>query len=156
MNLRANRMSAEEASEIAGWTYEAPYEFYNNEPSPAMIRELMSEPYFTVYDAAAGPVPVGFFCSGNAAQVPNDAYPYSADYVDIGIDMRPDLTGKGNGGPFLAFVLEQIGQSFGERPFRLTVARFNQRAIRLYERFGFSRRHEFVKGSTTFIVMVRP
>lgn len=44
---------------------------------------------------------------------------------------------------------------FGKSSKRLTVAKFNERAIRLYEKLGFSRETEFLKGSTVFIVMVK-
>lgn len=40
---------------------------------------------------------IGFFCVGSPAQVPNDKYTYSQDFIDVGLGMKPELTGQGMG-----------------------------------------------------------
>lgn len=97
---------------------------------------------------------IGFFCVGSPAQVPNDKYTYSQDFIDVGLGMKPELTGQGNGTLFFTTVLNYINERFEEKPKRLTVAKFNDRAIRLYEKLGFSREAEIVKGTTEFIIMI--
>lgn len=77
--------------------------------------------------------------------------------IDIGLGLRPDLTGKGLG---LAFV--EAGLAFARKRFapRLFVLSFNKRAIRIYERAGFTRVREFmqlnpVHGELHFVEMRR-
>ncbi|WP_231710683.1 hypothetical protein [Gracilibacillus suaedae] len=45
---------------------------------------------------------VGFFCIGKPAQVPAGfkVGAYQEGFVDIGIGMKPELTGRGNGSSF--------------------------------------------------------
>ncbi len=68
--------------------------------------------------------------------------------------MKPDLTGKGFGAIFFSFVLSHIQDEFNS-PIRLTVAKFNHRAIHLYEKFGFIKIMEFSSESAEFITMIK-
>lgn len=153
MKLHIDKMSTDAAMDILNWRYDPPYDFYNNEQTAEAINEMLAESYFSVFDD--NKKLVGFFCVGSSAQVPNDTYTYSNGFIDIGLGMRPEYTGKGNGTQFFAAVLGQIDTMFGKSSKRLTVAKFNDRAIRLYEKLGFSREVEFVKGSAVFIVMIK-
>jgi len=153
MELYISDMREKLARVIMGWKYSAPYDFYNNESSPEVLSELLSGSYFAVLDADKSMV--GFYCVGKSAQVPNEAYAYSGHFIDIGLGLRPEYTGQGRGYPFLSFVLGHIGETIGNMPKRLTVAKFNQRAICLYEKFGFRQEASFVKRSTEFIVMTQ-
>jgi GNAT superfamily N-acetyltransferase len=102
---------------------------------------------------------IGFLCFGAAAQVPggHDANLYQEDLLDIGLGLRPDLTGCGLGQSFVKAALECASAMFLPRGFRLTVAAFNERAIRVYERIGFSKGERCLSithGTTTeFILM---
>jgi len=75
--------------------------------------------------------------------------------VEIGLGLRPDLTGQGLGGEFLAAGLEFAGA----RHYALAVAAFNHRAIAVYERAGFRevRRYDhFTNGALhEFVWMTR-
>jgi [ribosomal protein S18]-alanine N-acetyltransferase len=51
--------------------------------------------------------------------------------------MRPDLTGRSLGAEFLRAGLRFARETYSPPAFRLTVAAFNLRAIRVYERAGF-------------------
>ena len=81
----------------------------------------------------------GFVCFGAEAQVSGarDAGLYVADALDIGLGLRPDLTGHGLGDAFVAACLDHARRTRHPRSLRLAVAEFNQRAIRVYERAGF-------------------
>ena len=142
--MKLYKMSADVASDILGWTYDELYDFYNNELTPEAVSEMLTDSYFAVLDTGKGLV--GFFCVGKSAQVPNDLYTYSQGFIDIGIGMRPELTGQGFGTSFFTVILSHINKTFENLPKRLTVAKFNHRAIRLYEKFGFSQEVEFIKG----------
>ncbi|MFC4810429.1 GNAT family N-acetyltransferase [Paenibacillus sp. GCM10023250] len=153
MAFRLADMNRGAAAEILGWRYEAPYDFYNNAPSDEAADELLAGGYAAVL--GPGGELAGFFCAGAAAQVPNGAYAYGGDWLDIGLGMKPELTGRGLGTPFFAAVLRFADELYGERPKRLTVAAFNRRAIRLYAKFGFRAAAEFEAGPAVFIAMVR-
>jgi ribosomal-protein-alanine N-acetyltransferase len=87
--------------------------------------------------------------------VTNDIYNYSEEFIDIGLGMKPELTGKGYGSSFFSFVLYYITHSFEGISLRLTVASFNQRAIHLYSKFGFTKEFEFIKGTNSFTTMIK-
>ncbi|WP_405173962.1 GNAT family N-acetyltransferase [Paenibacillus sp. FSL H8-0260] len=152
MELYVEKLNADAAKDILSWQYDPPYDFYNNELTPEAISEMLEEAFFSVLDADKQLI--GFFCVGSPAQVPNDKYTYSQDFIDVGLGMKPELTGQGNGTLFFTTVLNYINERCEEKPKRLTVAKFNDRAIRLYEKLGFSREAEIVKGTTEFIIMI--
>ena len=67
--------------------------------------------------------------------------------LDVGLGMRPDLTGRGLGEEFVHAGLRFARETYSPPAFRLTVAAFNRRAIRVYERAGFETVETF--GSAT-------
>ncbi|MDG4658390.1 GNAT family N-acetyltransferase [Ectobacillus antri] len=150
--MRTVAMTEEYAVQIANWDYEYPYEFYNMEGSEEAVQELLAGSYQAV---VAGEDVIGYFCTGKAAQVPAGqlAGIYDEPGIDIGVGMRPDLTGQKRGRPFFSFVLDHIDQ--GGLDLRLTVAAFNRRAIHLYEVFDFRIVNSFLRGNTEFYVMKR-
>ncbi|WP_219835110.1 GNAT family N-acetyltransferase [Paenibacillus sp. R14(2021)] len=153
MNVHAEKMRTEDAESIVKWRYEQPYHFYDHESTPEAVQELLAGNYYTVFDNHDGLL--GFYCVGSSAQVPSESYDYVDSYLDIGLGMRPDRTGMGKGNEFLSFVLRSIKEQYANKPLRLTVAAFNQRAIRLYRHFQFIETAQFTKGSTEFVVMYR-
>lgn len=141
------------ALEILAWKYDKPYDSYSNEYSSEAMHELLNHLYFVVVDNQDAII--GYFCIEESAQLPigEDMGIYPPGYIDVGIGMRPDLTGKGKGELFLSFILEQLHA--GAIPIRLTVAVFNTRAIHLYERLGFVKDQEFPKDDVVFMTMVK-
>ena len=79
--------------------------------------------------------------------------------LDIGLGLRPDLTGKGLGLEFLLAGLEFGRRRFAPAGFRLAVATFNGRAIQVYERAGFRPTTVFTHhtngGDHPFLLMTR-
>ncbi len=146
-------MTEADAAQIAAWVYPAPYDFYNMEGSDEDIAELLGGAYRAVY--ADGRL-VGFYCTGEAAQVPagHALGVYSeTDAIDIGIGMQPDRTGRGLGTDFFGFVLAEVMRIHPQCDVRLTVASFNQRAIRIYKRFDFKLETTFDRDQVTFQTM---
>lgn len=154
MELYIKKMTVTYATEILNWNYTPPYDFYNNKLSKEALDELLVNTYFAITDQ--NEFLVGFYCIGQAAQVPkgNEFNVYEKEMVDIGLGIRPDLTGKGIGSEFFKFILERILETTNFSILRLTVAKFNNRAIRLYENFGFKVENEFYTEHAEFITMV--
>lgn len=154
-------MTEPDARAVVAWRYEGPYVLYNTDPAQFdETRRALLEPrnrYYAVRTAEDGLV--GTFCFGPDAQVPGGDYD-DADALDIGLGLRPDLTGRGLGGAFLLAGLAFARERLVPTPtrFRLTVAAFNRRAIRVYERAGFRPTHRFVRPSDgrEFLQMVGP
>ncbi|NMP22687.1 GNAT family N-acetyltransferase [Sulfobacillus harzensis] len=145
-------MTPEAAGEVVQWRYPPPFDFYNLEPAPEVLAELLDGSYHVARDTS-GRV-AAFYCTGVAARVPDGVY--SENYLDVGLGLRPDLTGRRLGGPFLEDVLEVLARSSPIAGFRLTVATRNQRAVRLYQRLGFAIVRTFSAASGSFWVMVLP
>src|SRR2546421_416682 len=59
------------------------------------------------------------------------------DEVEVGLGLRPDLTGRGLGESFSRAALDFARAEWSPRRFRLYVAAWNRRALRVYERLGF-------------------
>ncbi|WP_088012228.1 GNAT family N-acetyltransferase [Gottfriedia acidiceleris] len=143
MKLYIRKMTESYATEILKWSYAPPYDFYNNELNKEGIDELLNNQHLAVINQDENLI--GFYCIGHSAQVPkgNEFGVYEKRMADIGLGVRPDLTGKGIGSEFFKFILEEIHKTTNLSTFRLTVAKFNKRAIRLYENFGFIVENEF-------------
>ena len=81
----------------------------------------------------------------------------NADVVDVGLGMRPDLTGQGNGTAFLEAGLAFVMDRYAPKQIELAVATFNERAIRLYTKSGFKPVERFQQatngGSYEFLKM---
>jgi [ribosomal protein S18]-alanine N-acetyltransferase len=112
--------SAEALAQIAGWSYEPPYDFYDGRDEPGRNPER----FFSVFDEADSLL--GFYY-----------FELRSEVLEYGLGLRPDLTGHRHG---LGFV--QAGLEFGRTRFHparivLAVAAFNARAITVYERAGF-------------------
>ena len=153
-------MNDGEARAVISWRYEAPYDFYDMANDPEGLEELLGPPdrregYYAV--RSDGEL-VGFFCYGPGGQLPS--FDYADDgSLDIGLGLRPDLTGKGLGLEFLLAGLEFGRRHFAPAGFRLAVATFNERAIQVYERAGFRRvtvfTHHTSDGKRPFLLMTR-
>lgn len=131
------------AREILTWEYDPPYDIYNL-TSSSQRRTLDSfldsaNRYFRI-ERGGGEL-IGFCCFGPEARVPGGEY--SPDQLDIGLGLRPDLTGRGLGPVIIGRVCEFARQRFGALEFRVTIASFNQRARRAWEKSGFEFSGEF-------------
>ena len=143
MSFAFRRMTTANAQAIVRWRYASPFDYYNPDPSHAeenIQRFLISDnPYYSIHDDTGELV--GFCCFGSEGQVPGGVYADSA--LDIGLGLRPDLTGSGKGSDFLAAILDFAAETFSVGAFRVAVAEFNSRAIRLYGKSGFREVNRF-------------
>lgn len=156
-NLTVTPMDRATARAITGWRYPPPYEGYTMLDDPAVVAAFLSRAergYFQIRDGSGELL--AFCCFGEEARVPGGDY--HAPALDIGIGVRPDLTGRGDGMRYLGAVLAFGVAQFQPTQLRLTVASSNQRAIRLYTRAGFREVSRFLSpyGRQPFVVMGRP
>ncbi|ETT63587.1 N-acetyltransferase GCN5 [Paenibacillus sp. FSL R7-277] len=141
-------MDEQAAREIVNWRYETPYALYNMldaADDAEDIEELLDGSYFSV--AAADGALIGFFCYGQNAQVGEgieSGLYLDGTSLDIGLGLRPDLTGQGRGLAFLQAGMKFAEQTYDAKRFRLSVAAFNLRAVSVYKKAGFVLLHSFV------------
>ncbi|WP_371068448.1 GNAT family N-acetyltransferase [Sediminibacillus sp. JSM 1682029] len=150
--VRIDTLNEESAREISAWKYEKPYDLYSHDESPALINELLNGAY---YGAKVNESLIGYFCYGESAHVPagkKEGF-YEEKALDIGLGLRPDLTGKGLGASFLTRGMDFGIKTFRPSKLRLTVAAFNQRAVTVYQRAGFIIQGAFMNNNIEFIVM---
>jgi [ribosomal protein S18]-alanine N-acetyltransferase len=133
-------MDDEQARAVVSWRYEPPYDFYDMAKDPEGLEDLLGSPERRegYYAALSKNELVGFFSYGAGGRLPSFDYPDDG-YLDVGLGLRPDLTGKGLGLGFVHAGLEFGQRRFDPAGFRLFVATFNERAISVYERAGFRR-----------------
>ncbi|HWS80642.1 MAG TPA: GNAT family protein [Rubrobacter sp.] len=150
-DYRFRMMEDEEATQISGWHYDPPYDFYDATSDPDDLEELLDpkrrkDAYFSVFDDEG--VLVGFF-----------QFERDNKTVDVGLGMRPDLTGRGLGIGYLLAGLKFARRRYSPERFTLSVATFNERAILVYERAGFRRdtiyKHNTDGGEYLFLSMVK-
>lgn len=158
MKLTIKPMNYEQAKQISKWIYKEPYSIYSMVESDECINELLDGSYFSVFDEKYELV--GYYCFGDSAKVPagNQYGVYDfKNIIDIGLGIKPNLCGQGIGYDFLKAGLDFAKNKFSVRKFRLTVAAFNERAIKVYAKLGFKKINSFERiskhGNTKFIVM---
>jgi [ribosomal protein S18]-alanine N-acetyltransferase len=145
------------AYQIATWQYPPPYHFYSTDLAEVAetVRNLLRPHYhyYTVWDTQAALS--GYCCFGLDARVRGGDYRAAA--LDVGIGLRPDLTGQGLGAAFLTAVLVFGQEQFTPVAFRATVAASNQRALRVCAKVGFLPVQQFENPYTEkqFIILLR-
>ncbi|KXA68031.1 GNAT family N-acetyltransferase [Cutibacterium avidum] len=124
-------MDVSTAREIADdWKYPEPYDFYDMTADPEDYQEFVTPelwPEFFLQVRQEGQL-IGFL-SGSVVE--------GGGGVEIGLGMRPDLTGRGLGRNLMRCNLEWIHQECPGVEIRLSIASFNQRGIKVYEASGF-------------------
>jgi ribosomal-protein-alanine N-acetyltransferase len=162
VGFRIQPLTVAQIRDFLTWVYDASYAVYNmagDDPQEAVA--FFSDPangYFAIVAEvpATGPEFLGFCNFGEDARVPGGDY--SKDAVDIGMGMRPDLTGRGRGATHAAAVFAFAQERYPEQTQRVTIAAFNGRAQRLCQKFGFRivERFAHARDGRPFVIMMRP
>jgi ribosomal-protein-alanine N-acetyltransferase len=151
--MRIVAMTAAYAADIITWRYPAPYDCYDMTGADAGFIAGADSGYYALADQAGL---IGFRSFGADGQVPGGGYDSTA--LDTGGGLRPELTGQGLGRAAI-----QAGLDFGQREFappafRVTVASFNLRALRVGRALGFRDIASFpaASGGRSYEILVRP
>lgn len=156
MEFTFSPMDREAALDILAWRYPPPYDVYGLDADPAQ-REgnvtFMLDPTNRFYVMREGGQLVAFCTFGAAAQVPGGEY--GGDCLDIGFGLRPELTGQGHGQLYVSAVIRFACRAFLPLSLRVTVAEFNLRAFRVWQKLGFEPVARFVgpDGKTTYLAL---
>ena len=153
-------ITKEQINEMVYWHYEPPYDVYNLDNPPENVPEAIAYfldpnlPCYAVMDD--DDTLLAFFTFGKDAQVPGGDY--SAEALDIGLGVRPDLTGKGMGEQFVTAVIDFAITTHHPTTLRVTIAEFNGRARRVWEKQGFTTQQHFVATTWTkkpFFILIK-
>ncbi|MEM7556111.1 MAG: GNAT family protein [Cyanobacteria bacterium P01_A01_bin.84] len=136
-------MNENSARIIANWRYSALLEFYNHNLSA--IEETIQEfinpenAYYSILNNHEQLV--AYCCFGADARVQGGNYHTKA--LDIGFGIRPNLSRRGITFRIINAVFNFAQSNFSTTLFRVTVAEFNQQALRICEKAGFGLTHKF-------------
>lgn len=125
-------MTEEDAEQICAWTYEPPYHLYGFLPwnQTQALGIEMGDPdirraqYVSVTNAAGE-------LAGFAQLFP------LVGVTRLGLGMRPDLLGQGQGASFVLVIAQEALRRHPEDEIDLEVLTWNERAIRAYKKAGF-------------------
>ena len=136
MKFTFRPMRLRDALAVSRWRYPGEYAFYNPGMMPLVVW-LVERPirffgmpvYYSVWDEHGKMAGIFSFVRQGAKM----------DVVEIGVALRPSLTGqrRGVGLAFVAAGLSFARERYAPRRFTLDVATFNHRAKRVYEQAGF-------------------
>lgn len=159
MRFSIVNMERNYALNISSWRYPKPHDIYNMSDNSDTIEELLDGTYFAVM-SENGEL-TGYFCYGSAARVPcrqSEKFYSDESFCDVGLGLKPELCGQGAGVAFVKEVIKFAGRQFDKTRFRLTVASFNARAIKVYKKIGFEFVGSFTRrtdtGKRDFSVMI--
>lgn len=139
-------LTAEQGEAMAGWSYPGPWAVYDvtGPIDPA-------EGFWVVVDD--GGQVAGYACFGVEARVPGlDERP---GVLDVGVGMRPELTGQGLGREFATAVLDHGEKVSGAARLRAVVQDWNVRGRRLLTRLGFEETGDHHVGELRYVVYER-
>lgn len=96
---------------------------------------------------------VGFCSFGEDGRVPG--FDYDETAIDVGAGLRPDWTGRGEGAAFLSAIVGFARDELGLVRLRVTVADWNERALRAVRSLGFqdSTRFERADGRSFLVLL---
>ncbi len=161
MRFAIRSFTQADADQVAGWHYPPPYHVYDVTEDPPMESEMRDESlwgasWFAVDDAASGAL--AGFLELVASESESGSGPRMA--VEVGLGLRPDLTGRRIGAGFVHAALDFSRERWSPLSFALDVFPWNERAIRCYERAGFERGEVYDRrfddgNEVTFLRMTR-
>ena len=156
MAIEVRAATAADVAEFASWQYEAPYNAYDMTDERDEAVEYFLDPSMSCHVLVDSGDLVGFCTFGPDGQVSGGRY--ERDAVDLGMGIRPELTGKGRGRLYTEAAIAQARQLFPDKALRVTIAEWNRRAVRVCVNAGFTEASRFVApddttGTRKFVVL---
>lgn len=146
MTYALKPLTADQGAAMAEWRYPGPWAIYD---SPGAIDP--AEGFWAVLDED-GEV-AGYACFGVEARVPG--LEERSGVLDVGVGMRPGLTGQGRGREFATAVLEHGRAVTGARRLRAVVQAWNARSRALLGRLDFEETGTHDVGELRYVVYER-
>jgi [ribosomal protein S18]-alanine N-acetyltransferase len=140
----------EHARDLLTWRYPPPYDIYNEAEVSIQEREnivrFICDPIngYSAMLNAEGQF-IGACSHGFDAQVEGGNYREEA--LDVGLGLKPDFTGRGFGPDVVYQILKYYQPQYRPKQFRATIAGFNRRSQRVFEKNGFQRIQSFNRPS---------
>ena len=144
------------AREFLQWKYEPPYEIYNYAPEHFEADLAYHiDPVNNMYSMFRADELIGYCSYGRDAQVPGGDY--SEEAMDIGMMIKPELTGQGQGHTYADAVIQYGVSKYQPKKLRVTILESNLRAVRVWEKNGFQKTQSFRRASDQlgFVVMTK-
>lgn len=145
------------AQAILNWDYVPPYDIYNLTGSdPEATLQYLLDPQNAFHGIYRQQGHLEAYCSfGPDGQVLGGDY--STPALDIGLAVRPDLTGQGHGSEYINAVIDFACRTYAADRLRVTIAAFNARALRVWEKAGFQIIQTFQGGweNMDFVILIR-
>lgn len=144
------------AREFLGWKYDPPYDVYNYRPDH--FQEDLAyhlDPQNNLHSIYREGELIGYCSFGRDAQVPGGDY--SQDALDIGMMIKPSLTGRGMGTEHVNNVIQFAITKYKPKKLRVTILGTNLRAMKVWEKNGFQKAQSFKskKGQLDFSILTR-
>lgn len=139
---------------VAAWAYAAPFDPYDGDPANAeqyLRVDADGGSYYAV--ERFGSDIVGFCCFGVEARV-RGQQPVEG-VLDIGGGVRPDLLSQQLATALFPAIMDFGRERFAPEHFRVAVASFNERSLRLCRSAGFEVRQCFEGPGCDFQELVR-
>ncbi|MBW8012422.1 MAG: GNAT family N-acetyltransferase [Chloroflexi bacterium] len=140
---------------ILNWHYEVPYDIYDpGIGDPIKIKQAYLDLQFAYHVITNQHNELDAYCCfGLDATVPGGNYKSPA--LDIGLSVRPDLTGQGKGDRFIESVIDFAVNNYTPEKLRVTIAEFNARARRVWGKAGFKETSAFQRKSDSlpFVIL---
>jgi len=155
MNIDYRPADETSAREFLQWRYESPYDIYNCPPDEMEAAlQYNIDPENNVYAMFDRNGELIGYCSyGADAQVPGGDY--NEEALDIGLMIKPELTGQGMGPTYASDVIQNGIDKYAPKRLRVTIAAFNKRAMRTWEKNGLRPIQKFTseRNKMEFVVM---
>jgi [ribosomal protein S18]-alanine N-acetyltransferase len=169
MQFQFHPLTRKEATELISWRYDQLLDIYNIEVDTYGLQNTLD--FFVAPENSYFAISSGlheftaFCCFGSDAQVPGGDY--SLDALDIGLGIRPELTGQGLGTSIAIALwaapsgsiatIDYAKQSFSSQRLRVTIAAFNSRALKVWQNLAFLpvQRFQNQNGGNDYLVFIR-